>query len=51
MEKKGTVGSFTRIAKKMDMSTGAAARTIMANKEDYSAAKVKKANFAKNVAK
>lgn len=51
MKEKGTEGSFTRIANRMGMSTGAAARKIMANKEDYPASTVKKANFAKNVAK
>lgn len=51
MEKKGTKGSFTRIAKRMGMSTAQAARHIMANKDDYPASTVKKANFAKNVTK
>ena len=51
MKRRGTEGSFTRIAKRMGMSTQAAARKIMANKEDYPASTVKKANFAKNVAK
>lgn len=51
MKKKGTEGSFTRIAKRMGMSTGAAARHIMAHKDDFSPSTVKKANFARNVAK
>lgn len=49
MEEKGTKGSFTRIANKMGMSTKEAASHIMANKEDYPAKTVKKANFARNV--
>ncbi len=51
MKKKGTEGSFTRIAKRMGMGTEEAASKIMANKDKYSSATVKKANFAKNVAK
>ncbi len=51
MEKKGTKGSFTKIANRMDMSTAAAARKIMANKDEYSPSTVKKANFARSVAK
>ncbi len=51
MEKKGTKGSFRGIAERMGMSTAGAAKKIMANKDEYSAAKVKKANFARNVAK
>jgi hypothetical protein len=50
MKEKGTEGSFTRIARRMGMSTGAAARRIMANKDEYQASTVKKANWAKNVA-
>lgn len=50
MKKKGTEGSFKRIAGRMGMSTGAAAGKIMANTDKYPAATVKKANFAKNVA-
>lgn len=51
MKEKGTKGSFTKIAAKMGMSTGAAAKKIMADKKDYSSATVKKANFARNVSK
>lgn len=51
MKEKGTEGSFRRIAHRMGMSTGEAARHIMANKGDYPASTVKKANFARNVAK
>jgi hypothetical protein len=50
MERRGTVGSFTRIADRMGMSTGEAARHIMAHKDEYPASKVRKANFARNVA-
>ena len=50
MEEKGTKGSFRRIAKRMGMSTHEAAAHIMANKDDYPAGTVKKANFARNVA-
>ena len=49
MERKGTKGSFRRIAERMGKSTGEAARHIMAHKEDYPASTVKKANFARNV--
>ncbi len=51
MKRRGTEGSFTRIANRMGMSTGAAARKIMAHKSNYPASTVEKANFAKNVAK
>ncbi|MGH9534962.1 MAG: hypothetical protein ACRD2E_08895 [Terriglobales bacterium] len=51
MKAKGTEGSFTRIAKRMGMGTGEAARHIMAHKDDYPASTVKKANFTVNVAK
>lgn len=51
MKQKGTEGSFTRIAKRMGMSTKQAANHIMANKGDYPASTVKKANFAKNATK
>lgn len=51
MEKKGTKGSFGRIAARMGMSTKGAANKIMANPDNYSSSTVKKANFAKNVAK
>ena len=43
-------GSFTAWAKRHDMGVQEAARHVMANKEDYSSAIVKKANFAKNAA-
>ncbi|MGH7442142.1 MAG: hypothetical protein ACREKE_05645 [bacterium] len=50
MKKHGTKGSFTRIADRMGMGTKEAADHIMAHKDDYPPATVKKANFAKNVA-
>ena len=43
-------GSFTKWAKEHNMSVQEAARKVMANKENYSSAIVKKANFAKNFA-
>lgn len=43
-------GSFTAWANRHDMGVQEAARHVMANKEDYSSAIVKKANFAKNAA-
>ena len=43
-------GSFTAWAKRHNMGVQEAARHVMANKEDYSSAIVKKANFAKNFA-
>lgn len=51
MKKKGTEGSFTRWAKEHHMGTKQAADTVMAHKDKYSPSIVKKANFAKNVAK
>lgn len=51
MKRKGTEGSFTRIAKRMGMSTEEAASHIMAHKDRYPAGTIKKANFARNVAK
>jgi uncharacterized damage-inducible protein DinB len=47
-EKKGT---FKAQATRMGMSVQKAAAHILANKEDYSTAMVKKANFARNFAK
>lgn len=44
-------GTFKAQATKMGMSTQEAAAHILANKEDYSPAMVKKANFARNFAK
>lgn len=44
-------GTFTAQATKMGMGVQEAARHILANKENYSPAMVKKANFAKNAAK
>ena len=48
IEERGTEGSFRRIARRMGMSTKAAASRIMANKDRYSPAVVKKANLARN---
>jgi hypothetical protein len=44
-------GTFKAQATRMGMSVQAAASHILANKEDYSPAMVKKANFARNFAK
>lgn len=44
-------GSFTREAKKRGMSVQAFARHVLANRDRYSPAMVKKANFARNAAK
>lgn len=49
MEEKGTKGSFRRIAHRMGKSTKEAAATITAHPDEYSEAKRKKAQFAKNV--
>jgi len=43
-------GTFTAAAKKRGMGVQEFASKVMANKEDYSSAMVKKANFAKNAA-
>jgi len=44
-------GTFTAAAKKRGMGVQEFASKVMENKEDYSSAMVKKANFAKNAAK
>ena len=44
-------GTFTAAAKKHGKSVQSFASQVLANKEDYSPAMVKKANFARNVAK
>lgn len=49
IERRGTKGSFTRIAKRMGMSTGEAARHILADKDRYPVSTRKKAAFAKAV--
>ena len=51
MEKKGTVGSFSKAAKRAGMSTSAFATKVLKKGSKYSAALKKKANFAKNVGK
>jgi len=43
-------GSFTAWAKRHDMGVQEAAKHVMANKDEYGSAIVKKANFAKNFA-
>jgi hypothetical protein len=50
MKEKGTIGSFSRAARKAGKSTGSFARSVMANPKASSAMR-KKANFAINVAK
>lgn len=49
--RKSRRGSFTRFAKAHGKSVQAAASMVMAHKENYSAAIVKKANFARNAKK
>ena len=44
-------GTFTAAAKKRGMGVQEFASKVMANKEDYSSAMVKKANFARNASK
>lgn len=43
-------GSFTKWAKKRNMSVCEAASKVMGNQKDYSEKIIKKANFAKNFA-
>lgn len=49
--KKNKVGTFTAAAKKHGKSVQAFASQVLANKDNYSPAMVKKANFARNSAK
>mgnify|MGYP006406654769 FL=1 len=49
MKEKGTVGSFSAAAKRADKSTGAYAREVLANPDDFSDTTRKRAQFAKNV--
>lgn len=49
--KKNKVGTFTAAAKKHGKSVQAFASQVLANKDNYSSAMVKKANFARNSAK
>ena len=51
MKKKGTVGSFSRAAKRAGMSTSAFATKVLKKGSKYSGAMKKKANFARNVGK
>ena len=44
-------GKFTESAKRAGMGVQEFARKVLANKEDYSATQVKRANFARNAAK
>jgi hypothetical protein len=44
-------GTFTEAASKHDMGVQEFASKVLANKEDYSSAMIKKANFARNAAK
>jgi hypothetical protein len=48
--KESKKGTFTKAAKKRGKSVQEFARQVLANKDKYSAAMVKKANFAKNAA-
>lgn len=47
MERRGTVGSFTRAAKRAGMGVQQFARHVLVNKGKYSPAMRKKAGFAK----
>jgi hypothetical protein len=49
--KESKKGTFTKAAKKRGKSVQEFARQVLANKDKYSAAMVKKANFARNAAK
>ena len=49
--KKSKEGTFTKAAKKRGMSVQGFASLVLANKDNYSSAMVKKANFARNSAK
>jgi len=52
MEKKGTVGSFTKIASSAGYDSPLEyAKHVMANPSSHSPSTVKKANFAKNINK
>jgi ABC-type uncharacterized transport system substrate-binding protein len=51
MVKKGTVGAFSRKAKKAGMSTASYARKVTKKGSRASSATKKQANFAKNVRK
>lgn len=48
MKARGTIGSFTRQAKRVKMSPKAFARKVLANKSRYSPTTVKRAVFALN---
>ena len=48
--KKKNRGTFTEAAKKHGMGVQEFARKVLANKDNYSPAMVKKANFARNAA-
>lgn len=49
--KESKKGTFTKAAKAHGMGVQAFARKVLANKGSYSAAMVKKANFARNASK
>lgn len=49
MKEKGTQGSFTRLAEKHGQSPKSFASHVMANKDDFPAKTVKKANWLMNV--
>lgn len=51
MKRRGTEGRFGREAAKRGLSTAAFARQVLANREHYSPALVKEANFARNAMK
>lgn len=49
--KESKKGTFTKAAKKRDMGVQEFARKVLSNKDQYSSAMVKKANFARNAKK
>lgn len=51
MKMKGTLGSFTKMAKAKDMSVKSLASAITRNPTKYASSTVKKANFAKTMQK
>jgi len=49
MKEEATVGSFSAAAKRADKSTGAYAREVLANPDDFSDTTRRRAQFAENV--
>ncbi len=51
MKSKGTLGSFTKMAKQKDMSVKALSDAITKNPTKYASSTIKKSNFAKTLQK